>query len=328
MNIRSLSLAACLSLPCLMAAGAPAAAQTAFPNHPINLVVPFPPGGATDVGGRVIAQALAKQLGQSVIVENRAGAGTVIGAAYVARSAPDGYTLLVTSGTTFTINPAVRKELPYDPVKSFEPVGIVARTGLILLANPKVPVTDMKSFLAYVKDPEHAATPYGSFGSGTTANFVGEAFASAAGIKLTHVPYKGSAPAMADLIGGQIPFSVDTVAAALPQLKTGKVKAIAVSSPQRSTFLPDVPTFAESGFPQVAMDTWLMVAAPRGLPADVRTKLGKALADVVANPEVQKNLLALGFEPGFEDAAQGEALIKKELPQMREIAERAHITAD
>ncbi|CAM3619708.1 ABC transporter substrate-binding protein [Bordetella sputigena] len=328
MNVRSLSLAACLALPCLLATGAPAAAQTGYPARPVTLVVPFPPGGATDVGGRVIAQALGKELGQSVIVENRAGAGTVIGAAFVARAAPDGYTLLVTSGTTFTINPAVRRELPYDPVKSFEPVGIVARTGLILLANPKVPVSDVKSFLAYVKEPDHERTPYGSFGSGTTANFVGEAFASAAGIKLTHVPYKGSAPAMADLIGGQIPFSVDTVAAALPQLKSGKVKAIAVSSPQRSAFLPDVPTFSESGYPQVAMDTWLMVAAPRGLPADVRTKLGKALADVVADPDVRKNLLAQGFEPGFEDAAQGEALILKELPQMREIAQRANIKAD
>jgi tripartite-type tricarboxylate transporter receptor subunit TctC len=328
MNLRSLSLAACLALPCLLAAGLPAAAQTGYPTRPVTLVVPFPPGGATDVGGRVIAQALGKELGQSVIVENRAGAGTVIGAAYVARATPDGYTLLITSGTTFTINPAVRRELPYDPLNSFEPVGIVARTGLILLANPQVPVSDLKSFLAYVKDPAHAGTPYGSFGSGTTANFVGEAFASAAGIKLTHVAYKGSAPAMADLIGGQIPFSVDTVAAALPQLKNDKVKAIAVSSPQRSAFLPDVPTFAESGYPQVAMDTWLMIAAPRGLPAEVQARLGKALADVVANPDVRKSLLAQGFEPGFEDARQGEALIRKELPQMREIAQRANIKAD
>ncbi|ANN80645.1 Bug family tripartite tricarboxylate transporter substrate binding protein [Bordetella flabilis] len=328
MNARYLYLAARLALPCLLAAVFPAAAQTGYPTHPVTLVVPFPPGGATDVGGRVIAQALGKELGQSVVVENRAGAGTVIGASYVARSAPDGYTLLISSGTTFTINPAVRRELPYDPVKNFEPIGIVARTGLILLAHPQVPVSDVKSFLAYARDPSHAGTPYGSFGSGTTANFVGEAFAAAAGIKLTHVAYKGSAPAMADLIGGQIPFSIDTVAAALPQLKNGKVKAIAVSSPQRSAFLPDVPTFAESGYPQVAMDTWLMVAAPRGLPAEVRTRLGKALADVIANPDIRKSLLAQGFEPGFQDAQQGEALIRKELPQMREIAERANIKAD
>lgn len=328
MNVRSFCLAAGLAVSTLLAPSLPALAQTGYPARPVSMIVPFPPGGATDVGGRVLAQALGKELGQSVVVENRAGAGTVIGASYVARAAPDGYTLLISSGTTFTINPAVRRELPYDPVKNFEPIGIVGRTGLILLANPQVPVTDLKSFLAYVKDPAHAGTPYGSFGSGTTANFVGEAFAAAAGIKLTHVAYKGSAPAMADLIGGQIPFSVDTVAAALPQLKNGKVKAIAVSSPQRSAFLPDVPTFAESGYPQVAMDTWLMVAAPRGLPADVKTRLGKALAAVMADPEVRRNLLALGFEPGFEDGQQGEALIRKELPQMREIAERANIKAD
>lgn len=324
MNIRALSLAAGLAMSCL--AALPAAAQSAFPSRPVTLVVPFPPGGATDVGGRLIAQHLGQRLGQTVVVENRSGAGTVIGATYVARSAADGYTLLITSGTTFTINPAVRGELSYDPVKDFEPIGIAARTGLILLANPQVPVGDLAAFVAYNKASQ--GTPYGSFGSGTTAHFVGAAFADAAGIQPTHVPYKGSSPAMADLIGGQIPFSIDTVAAALPQLKSGKVKAVAVSSPKRSAFLPDVPTFAEQGYPQVAMDTWLMVAAPRGLPADVKTRLESALSSVIGDPDARKNLLALGFEPGFEGAAQGEALIRKELPQMREIAQRANIKAD
>ncbi|ALM82793.1 tripartite tricarboxylate transporter substrate binding protein [Bordetella sp. N] len=309
-------------------ATAPVHAAGTFPSKPITLVVPFPPGGATDVVGRVLAQGLTKQLGQTVIVENRAGAGTVIGASYVARAAPDGYTLLASSGTTFTINPVVRSDLPYDPIKSFQPIGIVSRTGLILIANPQVPVHDIASFLAYAKDPAHPNTPYGSFGSGTTSNFVGEAFASAAGIKLTHVPYKGSSPAMADLIGGQIPFSVDTVAAALPQIKSGKIKAIAVSAPQRSSFLPDVPTFADQGYPQIAMDTWLMVVAPHGIPADVKTRLETALAAVVADPDARKSLEAQGFEVAFQDAAAGSALIAKELPQMREIAQRANIKVD
>lgn len=310
----------------LLGAAAPAAAQ--YPDHPITLIVPYAPGGATDISARLIAKYLSKSLGQSVIVENKPGAGTIVGAQFVAHSPRDGYTLLLSSGTTFTINPAIHKTLSYDPIKDFQPVAIVARTGLILLANPKVPVNDVKSFLAYVKSPDHKDTPYGTFGSGTTANFVGAAFAAAAGVHLTQIPYNGSAPAMTDLISGQIPFSVDTVAAALPQLKAGKVKAIAVSSPHRSVFLPDVPTFAEQGYPQVAMDTWLMAVVPRGTPAPAEAKLEKALADFTKNPEARKAMLAMGMEPGFEDSKQGEALIAKELPQMRELAQRAHIKAD
>lgn len=321
-------LAVSLAFASAVGAVAPAAAQDAFPNRPLTLVVPFPPGGATDVLGRVVAQKLGQELGRTVVVENRAGAGTVIGASFVAKAAPDGYTLLVSSGTTFTVNPAIRSKLPYDPVKSFEPIGIVARTGLALLANPEVPVKDLKEFVAYANDPANTQPPYGSFGTGTTAHFVGEAFMAAAKLKMTHVPYKGSSPAMTDLIGGQIPFSVDTVAAALPQSKQGKVRVLAVSSPKRSAFLPDVPTFADQGYPSVAMDTWLMVAAPRGLPADVKSRLEQALRATVESPEVKKSLEAQGFEAAFTSAAEGETLIQQELPMMRELAQRANIKLD
>ncbi|EHK62929.1 Bug family tripartite tricarboxylate transporter substrate binding protein [Achromobacter arsenitoxydans] len=321
-------LAVSLAFASAMGAVAPATAQDAYPSRPLTLVVPFPPGGATDVLGRVVAQKLGQELGRTVVVENRAGAGTAIGAGYVAKAAPDGYTLLVSSGTTFTVNPAIQSNLPYDPVKSFEPIGIVGRTGLALLANPKVPVKDLKEFAAYANDPANNQPPYGSFGSGTTAHFVGEAFMAAAKLKMTHVPYKGSSPAMTDLIGGQIPFSVDTVAAALPQSKQGKVRVLAVSSPKRSAFLPDVPTFAEQGYPSVAMDTWLMVAAPRGLPADVKARLEQALKATVESPEVVKSLEAQGFEAAYASAAEGEALIQQELPVMREVAKRANIKID
>lgn len=321
-------LAVSLAVAGAVGAVTPAAAQDAYPSRPLTLVVPFPPGGATDVLGRVVAQKLGQELGRTVVVENRAGAGTVIGASFVAKAAPDGYTLLVSSGTTFTVNPAIQSNLPYDPVKSFEPIGIVGRTGLALLANPKVPVKDLKEFVAYVNDPARNQPPYGSFGTGTTAHFVGEAFMAAAKLKMTHVPYKGSSPAMTDLIGGQIPFSVDTVAAALPQSKQGKVRVLAVSSPKRSAFLPDVPTFAEQGYPSVTMDTWLMVAAPRGLPANVKSRLEQALRATVDAPEVRKSLEAQGFEPAFATAAEGEALIQQELPVMREVARRANIKID
>lgn len=303
------------------------AADGAYPSRPITLVIPFPPGGATDVNGRVIAQRMARELGQPVVIENRAGAGTVIGAAYVSKAAPDGYTLLISSGTTFTVNPAIRPNLPYDPVKGFDPIGIAGRTGLIVLANADVPVQTVKQFVDYVKAAPGQYS-YGSFGTGTTSQFAGESVLHAAGLKMTHVPYKGSAPAMTDLMGGQIPFSVDTVSAAIPQLKNGKIKAIAITTARRSALLPDVPTMAESGYPGIDMDTWLAVVAPRGLPADVKARLEKALAVTVADPDTRGKLLAQGLEPSFSNSAATRDLIERELPVMRAVAARAHITAD
>jgi tripartite-type tricarboxylate transporter receptor subunit TctC len=321
-----------LALACGFAAvatfTAPAlAAAPAYPTRPITLVIPFPPGGATDVVGRVLGQKLSQELGQPVVIDNRAGAGTIIGATYVTKAAPDGYTLLVSSGTTFTVNPAIRNNLPYDPVKGFDPIGIAGRTGLILLANSEVPVQTVKQFVDYVKaSPGKYA--YGSYGTGTTAQFAGETILNAAGLKMTHVPYKGSAPAMTDLMGGQIPFSVDTVSAAVAQLKSGKIKAIAVTTDKRSSLLPNVPTLAESGYPEVNMDTWLIVAAPKGLPSDVKARLEKALAVTVADPETRAKLTAQGMEPAYSNAAAASELINRELPAMRALAARANITAD
>ena len=322
------ALARMVLLSCLgLAPFAALAADAGFPSRPVTLVIPFPPGGATDVNGRVIAQRLGKELGQPVVIENRGGAGTVIGASYVSKAAPDGYTLLISSGTTFTVNPAIRPNLPYDPVKGFEPIGLVGRVGLILLANSEVPVQTVKQFVDYVK-----ASPgkysYASYGTGTTSQFAGETILHAAGLKMTHVPYKGSAPAMTDLMGGQVPFSVDTVSAAIPQLKSGKIKAIAVTTAKRSTLLPDVPTMAESGYPEVSTDTWLVLAAPKGLPPEVKAKLEKALAATIADPDTRAKLSAQGLEPGYSNSAAVSELIAKELPLMRAIAARANITAD
>jgi len=262
-----------------------------------------------------------------VVIENRGGAGTVVGASYVAKSTPDGYTLLLSSGSTFTVNPAIRSNLPYDPVKSFEPIGIAGRVALILLANSEVPVQTVKQFVDYVKAAPGKYS-YGSFGTGTTAQFAGETMLRATGLKMTHVPYKGSAPAMTDLMGGQIPFTIDTVSATVPQLKSGKIKAIALTTAKRSALLPDVPTFAESGYPDVDMDSWLMLAAPKGVPADVKAKLEKALAATIADPETKSKLLAAGLEPSYSNAATSVELINRELPIMRAIAARANITAD
>lgn len=321
--LAGIALASCLGLAPLAAS----AAEPVFPSRPVTLVIPFPPGGATDVNGRIIGQRLSKELGQPVVIENRAGAGTIIGASYVSKAAPDGYTLLVSSGTTFTVNPAIRPNLPYDPVKGFEPIGIAGRLALILLANSEVPVKTVKQFVDYVK-----ASPgkysYASYGTGTTSHFAGETILHAAGLKMTHVPYKGSAPAMTDLMGGQVAFSVDTVSAAIPQLKSGKIKAIAVTTAKRSSLLPDVPSLAESGYPDIDMDSWLILAAPRGLPADAKAWLEKALAATMADPDTRAKLSAQGLEPVYSNAAAASELINRELPVMRAVAARANITAD
>ncbi|NYH98218.1 tripartite-type tricarboxylate transporter receptor subunit TctC [Cupriavidus plantarum] len=315
------------ALACGVALMAGGAMAQAYPSKPIQLVIPFPPGGATDVIGRLVGKKLGEKLGQSVVIDNRPGAGTIVGAGFAAKAAPDGYTLFLSSGTTFTVNPAIHPKLPYDPVKSFEPIGLTGRTGLILLANRDVPVNDLKQLVASAKAAPGKYS-YGTFGAGTTAQFAGEMLFNLAGIKLLHVPYKGSAPAMTDLIGGQIPFTIDTVAAAIPQVRGGKVKAIAVTTAKRSQLLPNVPTVAEAGYPGLDADTWLALVAPRGLPADVKQKLEGALAAAMADADTRKQLLDAGFEPSYASGAAVSALIARELPLMRATAQRANITAD
>lgn len=298
-----------------------------YPSKPVQLVVPFPPGGAVDIVGRLVSKKLGDRLGQPVVVENKGGAGTIVGAAFVANAPADGYTLLISSGSTFTVNPALNARLPYDPVKSYEPIGMVARVPLILLANRDVPVGNLKQLISAVQGAPGKYV-YGSFGSGTTGHFAGELMWSAIGIQLLHVPYKGSAPAMSDLIGGQTPFTIDTVAAALPQLKAGKIKAIAVTGATRATPLPEVPTVAESGFPGFAADSWLAIVAPRGLPAEAKARLQKALADTMADAEMRSKLIASGLEHAYEPADAVLARIENELPRMRAIAQRANIRAE
>ena len=276
-----------------------AMAQAAYPSKPITLVVPYPPGGATDIIGRIMAQAMSKSLGQPVVVENKAGAGTVIGAAEVAQAQADGYTLLISSNTTFTVNPAIKAKLPYDPAKNFESVAGIGSSPLVLLANPNVPVKTVKELVAAANQP-NTKFAFGSFGSGTTSHLAGEMFKYMAGVDILHVPYKGSAPAMTDLIGGQIQFTFDTNVAALPMLRAGKVKAIAVTSAQRSSTLPNVPTIAESGYPGYEMVPWIVIVAPRGLPKAVSQKLTSSIQDILKDPNSKRDLERAGLEVAFE----------------------------
>lgn len=323
--------AALLAIGCgvlaLAAATSAAHAEDVYPSRPITLVIPFPPGGSADVIGRIVGKRLSDQLGKPVVIDNRAGAGTALGAAAVARAPADGYTLLMGSGSTFTVNPAIRPNLPYDPIKSFDPLAIVARIPLILVANNEAPASTVKEFVAAVKaEPDKIA--YASYGSGTASHFTAEIVLQAIDGKMTHVPYKGSGPAMTDLIGGQIPYSFDTVTAAIPQLKAGRIKAIAVTTAKRAAQLPEVPSFAEAGYPEVNADTWLMLAAPKGTPAPVRARLEKALETVMSTAETRNALLANGAEPTLSSAAAAAAQIDRELPLMRAVARRANIQAD
>ncbi|WP_455288493.1 Bug family tripartite tricarboxylate transporter substrate binding protein [Cupriavidus necator] len=304
---------------------APAAAQApAWPDRPIRLVVPFAAGGATDVLGRLLAVGLGERLGQSVVVENKPGASTVIGATQVAKAAPDGYTLLLGASTTLTLNPAIRPNLAYDPIKSFTPLGLVADMSLVLVANPDTPVSSLKDLVTQSKaNPDKFS--YGSFGTGSSVHFGGEMLKSATGIRMVHVPFNGSAPSLTALAGGQVQVAVDTVVASLPLIKGGKIRPLAVLSPQRLPALPQVPTVAESGYPGFQMGTWFALLAPAGLPVPVQQKLEKALAEVANAPATKARMVELALTPAWGNGAAVRARVEKELPEMRAVAARADI---
>ncbi|MBI5269003.1 MAG: tripartite tricarboxylate transporter substrate binding protein [Burkholderiales bacterium] len=306
--------------------GAPARATT-FPSRPITLVVPYPAGGSADIAGRVVAKGLAGRLGQAVVVENKAGAGTVIAAAAVASAAADGHTLLFTSNTTYTIAPALRSPLPYDPLASFEPIGIVGRLSMVVLAHPSLGVETLGQLVALARR-QPGKLSYASFGNATVAHLAGEMLKWRTGIDIVHVPYKGSAPAMQDLLGGQVPLSVDGVIAAKPHIEAGRVRALAVASAQRSPALPTVPTVAEAGYPGVELDSWVTVLAPRGLPPPVRERLVDALAQALKDPAVAAELWRAGAEAGYAPPEGYAERVLRESALIRQLVREAGITAD
>jgi len=311
----------------LAAALASSAAVAAFPDKPLTLVVPYPPGGATDTVARIVAKSMGQRLGKTVVVDNRAGAGTAIGAGAVAQAAPDGYTLLISSNTTFTVNPALKSKLPYDAQKSFESIGLIGTSPLVLLANPALPANNVKELVAMAR-AKPGTLAYGSFGNGTTSHFAGEMFKVVTGTDILHVPYKGSAPAMTDLIGGQVQLTFDTNVAALPMIQSHKVKALAVTSAKRSPSMPNVPTVAEAGYPDYEMVPWITIVAPRGLPAPVQQALGKALADTLGDPAVRGDLEKAGVDVGWQPGSFYDARVAKELPLLRAYVHKAKIPTE
>ena len=298
--------------------------HAAFPERAITLIVPYPAGGATDTLARKIAGPLGQRLGQTVIVENRAGAGTAIGAAAIARSPADGYTLLISSNTTFTVNAALKNNLPYDPQTDFESIGLIGTSPLVLLANPKVEANTVKELQALAKRTPTGLN-FGSFGVGTSAQLAGEMFKVMTGTNLVHVAYKGSAPAMNDLIGGQIPLSFDTTVAAMPQMAAGKVKAIAVTSGQRTPQMPQVPTVAEAGYPDYEMVPWIALVARRGMAPEVSARLTKALRDCINDPVVKADLQKTGLDVNYQPGKVYDQRVAQELPLLRAYVHRANI---
>jgi len=277
----------------LLALVATAASAQTYPTKPIRLVVPFPPGGATDILARDVAQKLTEAWGQQVIVDNRPGAGGNIGSELVAKSAPDGYTLEMGTVGTHAINASLYAKMPYDHVKDFVPVILVAGVPNVLVVNPAVPANSVAELIAYAK-ANPGKLNFASSGNGTSIHLSGELFKFMAGVQMTHVPYKGSAPALQDLIGGQVQLMFDNLPPSLPQIKAGKLRALAVTSLARAPALPDVPTMAEAGLPGYEASSWFGVLAPAGTPPAIVTKLNAEIAKWLATPEAKEKLSKQG----------------------------------
>jgi tripartite-type tricarboxylate transporter receptor subunit TctC len=295
----------------LLASGSAQAQPQSYPNHPVRIVVPFAAGGTSDVVTRLIGRELTELWKQPVIVENRPGAGGNIGTEVVANSPADGYTLLMGTVATHGINQTLYAKLPYDPVKSFEPVSLVASSPSVLMVNPSIPVSTVPEFIAYAK-AHPGKLNYGSSGNGSSHHLAGQMFNSMAKVQMIHVPYKGTAAAITDLLAGQIQLTIDTLPSAMPYVKSGRLKAIALTSAQRYPALPNLPTIAET-VPGYEIGSWYGVLAPAGTPPEIVKKISADIAAVVNKPEINKALLDGGAKPIASTPEQFAAVIRSEL---------------
>ena len=274
-----------------------------YPAKPIRFVVPYPPGGPLDIMARGVGAKLTENWGQPVIVDNRPGAGGNIGTEFVARSAPDGYTLLMGAVATHAINPSLYARVPYDPVRDFAPVALVAVVPNILVVHPSLPVRSVQDLIGLAR----ARPDYLSFGSGSTGStghLAGELFKRMAGIEMVHIPYKGAAPAMQDLLAGQVQVMFDNLANSLPQVRAGKLRALAVTTMQRSPAVPELPTISESGLPGFDLSTWFGVMVPAGTPADVVARLNAGTVRALGSAELKERLAAMGTEPPADNTPE------------------------
>ena len=311
------ALAACTALPTW--------AQN-FPSKPINFVVPYAPGGTTDLVARLVGEHMAKSLGQSVVIENKPGAGGNIGMDVVAKAKPDGYTIGFGAISTNALNPHIYKSMAFDPRKDFSAVSMLGYSTIVFEVRKDFPANTVKEFIAYAQ--KHPGLQYGTAGAGTSMHLAGTMFGQLAGLDLTHVAYKGSVPGITDTLGGHLPAMFDNLPASLPHIQAGKLKALAVAGSQRNPALPDVPTMAEAGLAGYAVDPWFGVYAPANTDKAVITKLNAAINQALADATVQSKLVAAGFTPKGSTAEAFEQLTQSEYQRLGDVARKAKMQAE
>ena len=317
---------AVLVLALLQAPFSAAQPADSYPSKPVRFILPFPPGGGTDILGRLIAERLSAQLGQPVVTENRGGAGGNVGTEAAARSAPDGYTIVLVA-PSLAISPSLYSKINYDPVKDFVPVSLVATVPNVMITQPSLPVQNLSEFIAYVKG-KPGALNFGSGGAGTSNHLAGELFNLVTGAKLVHVPYKGVNLAMQDVLAGNVHLVFIGIPAAAPHIKAGKLRALALVAPQRSSALPDVPTVAEAGLRDFEVTTWYGVLAPAGTPKNVVTRLNTELVKIMHSAELKDKLAATGTEPLTSTPEEFAAYIQREIAKWGEVIRKAGVKVD
>jgi tripartite-type tricarboxylate transporter receptor subunit TctC len=325
MKQRTIARSRWLFLIILTACALPGAAQT-WPNRPLHMVVPFPPGGTTDIVARAVAAEIGKSLGQQVIVENRAGAGGNIGSDYVAKAAPDGYTIVMGTVGTHAINVSLYSKMPYYAVKDFAPITLVASVPNVLEVNPSLPVKSVQELIAYAK-ANPGKLDFASSGNGTSIHLSGELFKSMTGVDMLHIPYKGSAAAITDLIGGQANLMFDNLPSSIAYIKSGQLRALAVTTLTRSPALPDVPTINESGVPGFDASSWFGLLAPAGTPKEIVDRLHDEIVKALRTPRLKANLQAQGAEPIGNTPEQFADHIRAEIAKWAKVVKQsgAHV---
>jgi tripartite-type tricarboxylate transporter receptor subunit TctC len=305
----------------------PTLAQQGWPNKPIRYIVPFAPGGSTDILGRIAAERLTPVLGQPVVVENKAGQGGSIGAAELAKAPPDGYTIGGGTISSHAINATLYSRLPYDPVTNFEPITMYATQPNVLLVHPGLAANSLDDLIKLLKaNPEKYS--FGSAGSGTSQHISGELFKTMAGVKMQHIPYRGSGPMVTDLLGGTLQIAVDNIATALPHMKAGKMRALAVTTAKRSQAAPDVPTFAEQGLQGYELSSWQAAFAPAGTPRPIVERLYTEISKYLKTPEIQQRFAGMGLDPSGMPPQELAALVKSDVQRLGKVVRDSGAKAD
>ncbi|WP_200306972.1 Bug family tripartite tricarboxylate transporter substrate binding protein, partial [Paracraurococcus ruber] len=318
-------LAAPLILPAL--GRAQGSGQLAWPERPIRWIVNFPPGGAADTLSRALAESIGTRLGQPIVIENRPGAGGLVGSDLVAKARGDAHIVIMSNAASHGIGPVLYPSVPYDPLTDFTHVALVGTFASVLVVNPGVPARDLAEFLALARG-RPGGLAYGSGGNGTMNHLVGQLLARAAGVELTHVPYRGSAPALADAIGGQIPAVMESLPIALPHLRAGRLRALGTSEAGRDAALPDTPSFAEAGFPAARSTNWFGFSAAAGIPPEIAARWGTTIAEALADPKLRERFAGIGVVPGRLGAADYTAFIGAELERWRGVIQAAGVKPD